>query len=152
VNRVVTRGAFGCAGRMTRVVRRQRPWCPRVSKCAGPGRGTRAWNETRGRGVKRRVNTTLATINSTAALWWMCTRGGSERAVSRSKCGMAATRGEGKGGTPEINLAGSAFYGNPGCHGGPIGKYNKADGSDWIARRDGCMQGRGGSDADEEMG
>lgn len=44
------------------------------------------------------------------------------------------TRGEGKGGnTPEINLAGSAFYGNPGCHGASIGKYKKgAKEERWI--------------------
>ena len=36
------------------------------------------------------------------------------------------TRGEGESGnTSEINLAGSAFYGNPGCHGASIGKYKK---------------------------
>lgn len=44
--------------------------------------------------------------------------------LSRSECGM--TRGEGESGnTSEINLAGSAFYGNPGCHGASIGKYKK---------------------------
>jgi hypothetical protein len=35
-------------------------------------------------------------------------------------------RGE-SGNISEINLAGSAFYGNPGCHGASIRKYNKED-------------------------
>ena len=74
---------------------------------------------------------------------------------SRSKCGMHGTwRGE-SGDTPEINLGGSACYGNPGCHGGPIGKYKKGTKKErgiGLDRKEGACKGVEGVMNDEELG
>ena len=138
------RGVHGCQDSM-------RAWSRHL------GHPSVAMIETRATGsVKRSVNTTLmATINSTAVGWWMCTRRRHRTCHRDPNVACNGTwRGE-SGDTPEINLGGSACYGNPGCHGGPIGKYKKGTKKErgiGLDRKEGACKGVEGVMNDEELG